>query len=356
MNNTLARLRASLAENDIPAILVSDPLNVGWLTGFTGSFGMAFVTPDNARFVTDSRYTIQATEQVQGMEVRSFGAPRKVEDEFRDAVRDLGIRAMAFEPSVTYGTFERWTGIFEGVELRSTVDLLGPLRMIKTAEEVAKIKAACALADATMEHVSRLIQPGVKERDIALDLEFFIKRQGADLGFEPIVVAGPNSARPHGVPSEYALQVGDFVTIDLGARLDGYNSDITRTFVVKQATDRHREIYDLVLRALVECTALLKPGISCEAVDAHARTILDEKELAKYFGHGLGHGLGRAVHDYGRLGIGATDQVMPGQVWTVEPGVYIEGFGGVRIEDDVHVTDGEPEVLTHFPRELMELG
>ncbi|MBX3096175.1 MAG: aminopeptidase P family protein [Fimbriimonadaceae bacterium] len=355
MNTPLNRLRQSLVENGVEAIVVTDPINVGWLTGFTGSFAMVFVTQSGARFITDSRYTIQAQEQVHGIEVRSFGAPRKIEDEISDVARDLNLTEVGFEPSVTFATHDRWKSIFGAVTLRPLSDLLGPLRMIKTSAEVEKIKAACRLADATMEHVSRLIQPGVREIDIALDLEFFVRRQGATCGFDPIVVAGPNSARPHGVPSEYALQPGDFVTIDLGAKLDGYNSDITRTFVVGKASDRHREVYALVLRALLECTAMLKPGIGCHDVDAHARRILDESDLAKYFGHGLGHGLGRAVHDFGRLGPGSTETVTAGQVWTVEPGVYIEGFGGLRIEDDVHVTEGVPEVLSHFPRELMEL-
>jgi Xaa-Pro aminopeptidase len=197
-----------------------------------------------------------------------------------------------------------------------------------------------------------MIQPGVSEYDIGLEIEFFFRRSGAEVGFAPIVASGPNSARPHAHPTERKLAVGDFVTLDIGCKLDGYNSDMTRTFVVGEASDRHREIYDLVLKAEVECIEMLKPGANGRDVDGRAREILDEKDLAKYFGHSLGHGLGRAVHDYGRLHISADQPIEVGQVWTVEPGVYIEGFGGVRIEDDVLVTENGPKILTHYPKDL----
>jgi Xaa-Pro aminopeptidase len=328
---------------------------VQWLTGFTGSFGIAVVTPNDQVFLTDSRYTIQAEEQVKGFSVASFASPTKFEHKLGDILKDCGVSQLGFESTVTYGTYERWKDALPGVNFVAAPDLVKQLRMVKSADEIAKIQDACALADETMKHVMGLIQAGVTEMDVNLGLEFFIRRHGAGLAFEPIVVSGPNSARPHGKATERILQPGDFVTIDLGANLNGYNSDITRTFVVGPATDRHREIYDQVLKALLECTQMLVPGARCDDVDSHARKILDEKGFAKYFGHGLGHGLGRAVHDFGRLGQGSTDVCEPGQVWTVEPGVYIEGFGGVRIEDDVVVTDGAPKVLTHFPRELIEL-
>ena len=152
------------------------------------------------------------------------------------------------------------------------------------------------------------------------------------------------------------MQEGDFVTLDLGARKAGYNSDITRTFVVGEPSDRHREVYDQVLKAQLAAIEALQPGTAAKDVDQLSRSILAEKDLDKYFGHGLGHGLGRAVHDYGGLGPTSTDTIEAGQVWTVEPGVYIEGFGGVRIEDDVHVTESGPELLTHYTKELLVIG
>jgi Xaa-Pro aminopeptidase len=200
-----------------------------------------------------------------------------------------------------------------------------------------------------------MIQPGVSEIDICLDLEFFIRRQGADIAFPSIVVSGNRSARPHGKPSEKKLEVGDFVTMDFGARVKGYNSDITRTVVVGEATQRHRDVYDAVLETQLGAIDAIRSGAMAKDVDAGSRACLGKYDLAKYFGHGLGHGLGLIVHDGGRLSASSDNVIAPGQIWTIEPGVYIEGFGGVRIEDDVLITEDGVEVLTHSPKEMMIL-
>jgi Xaa-Pro aminopeptidase len=231
-------------------------------------------------------------------------------------------------------------------------DFIKPLRMRKTPDEIAKVRDACALADKCLEHVHRLLQPGVSEMDISLVIEFFFRRQGSVISFEPIVASGPNSAKPHGHATERKLERGDFVTLDLGCKLNGYCSDITRTFVIGEASPRHVEVYEQVLRAEQECCQLCVVGASGKEIDAHARAILDEKGLAKYFGHGLGHGLGRDVHDFGSLSPSSEDTLDEGMIFTVEPGVYIEGFGGVRVEDDVLVTAAGPEILNAFPRGL----
>lgn len=337
-------------------MLVSDATNVQWLTGFSGSTGYAVVTPDSGVFITDSRYTIQANEEVQDLPVASFGSPVVFTDFLKSNLEKLSIKNLAFEKSIAYSTWEDWSKKLDGISLTAGIDVIRPLRMLKTESEIAKIKEACKLADACLDHVVRHLQPGVSEYSIGIEIEFFFKRQGAEAGFSPIVASGPNSARPHAHPSERLLEVGDFVTLDLGAKLNGYNSDMTRTFVIGKASDRHKEIYELVLAAETECCQLLVKGAKGVDVDAHARKILDQRDLSKYFGHGLGHGLGRAVHDPGGLSTRSEDTIEVGQVWTVEPGVYIEGFGGVRIEDDVLVTENGPEILTHYPKELMELS
>ena len=356
MNVYLDRLRAKMAEEGVDALFVSDILNVHWLTGFTGSSGYALVTAKDAVFITDSRYTIQAAQEVKGLEVAWFQRPYTLEQFLSEQTARIGATKLAFEKSISYATWESWREKVAGVEWVPAPDVLKALRMIKMPEEVEKIKEACKITDACLDHLTRMMQPGVSEYDIQLDLEFFIRRSGAEIAFDPIVVSGPNSARPHGKATEKKLEVGDFVTIDLGAKKDGYCSDITRTFVIGKADDRHREIYGQVLKAQVAAVDALLDGVAATAPDKLSRDILDEKGLAKHFGHGLGHGLGRAVHDYGGLGPNSKDTIETGQVWTVEPGVYIEGYGGVRIEDDVHVTASGPEVLTHFPKELMVLG
>ncbi len=352
----LQRLRAKLADSPIDALFVSDITNVQWLTGFSGSTGYAIVTADDAVFLSDSRYTIQAAEEIEEFDVQTLSGPMSYPQFFAHWFDKLGLKSVGFESSTTVATLDAWKKEVTATEWVQAPDLIKPLRMVKTQEEIEKIKRACAITDACLEHLERMIQPGVVEFDIQLDLEFFLRRQGAGIAFHPIVVSGANSARPHGFATDKKLEVGDFLTIDLGAKLDGYCSDITRTFVVGDASDRHVEIYNQVLKAEVEAIKALKPGVPAKDVDALAREILEEKDLNKYFGHGLGHGLGRDVHDFGGLGAKSKDTIEVGQVWTVEPGVYIEGFGGVRIEDDVVVTDGEPLILTHYPKDLKVLG
>ncbi|MCA0361205.1 MAG: Xaa-Pro peptidase family protein [Armatimonadetes bacterium] len=352
--SNLVRLRALMEKENVSALLVTDLLNIRWVSGFTGSSGVVVVTPSDAIFITDSRYTLQAAQQVTEMPQRVFSTPDNLDGVLGQELTRMGVKELGFETSQSYSEWQRRSKLYDGVTWTATDGLIENLRRIKTPAEIAKIREACKLADACMEHVSRMLQPGISEYDLGLDVEFFYRRHGALLAFEPIVVSGPNSAKPHGKPGERLLEVGDFVTIDCGGKLDGYCSDITRTFLVGKASDRHREIYDQVLKSQIAACAALKPGVDGKAVDQMTRDILNEKDLAQYFGHGLGHGLGLNVHDPGRLTMTVSEILEPGMVLTVEPGVYIEGFGGVRIEDDVLVTEGEPDILTSFPKELIE--
>ncbi|MBL8059118.1 MAG: aminopeptidase P family protein [Chthonomonas sp.] len=346
----VARVQKALSDAGLSAVLLSAPSSVQWISDFTGSFGCALVTPSNAVFVTDSRYALQANQQVKDLEVKWFGSPNNIYETLSEQFVALGVKELGFEPSISYSNWETWKTKFEGIDLVSMGELVTELMKIKTPAEVAKITEACKLGDACMQRALSMVQVGVSEYDIGLDIEFFFRKNGAQIGFDPIVASGPNSAKPHARPTERKIEKGDFVTIDLGCTLDGYSSDLTRTVVVGEATERHREIYEQVLRAEVECCQLLVAGSNGKDVDQHARNVLDEKDLGQYFGHSLGHGLGRAVHDPGRLYFTADEPLAVGQVWTVEPGVYIEGFGGVRVEDDVVITENGPEILTKTPK------
>lgn len=354
--SNLERLRQKMSEAGIDALLLSEITNVGWATGFRGSSGWALVQKDGGKFLTDSRYTLAAKEEVKELPSFTFASPMTGPQFLKSQLEESGLSKVWFESEhVTYATYESWKKAFAPIELLPAKDLVGPLRLVKTADEIEAIKKACRLTDACFEHVVRMIQPGVAEYDIGLEIEFYFRRNGAELAFSPAVVSGLRSARPHGKPSEKKLERGDFITIDFGAKVDGYCSDVTRTMVVGEASSRHREIYDQVLKAQLASIETMKPGIPAKEVDGVARKILGEKDLAQYFGHGLGHGLGRVVHDGGRMAVSSDNVLEPGQVWTVEPGVYIEGFGGVRIEDDVVVTTDGVEVLTHAPKELLVL-
>lgn len=355
--SNLERLRQALRSRGIASFLVSEIGNVQWASGFTGSSAWVLLHKDQAVFVTDSRYTIQASQEVHGMEVVSYANPTTASGFLARQVERLGITQLGFESEfVPYATFEEWSRAFAPCVLVGTKGVIAPLRMIKTPEEIGAIREACALADACFERVSRLIQPGVREYDIGLEIEFYFRRQGAEIAFAPAVVSGSRSAMPHGRPSEKALEDGDFVTLDFGAKLRGLCSDLTRTVAVGKVSDRQREVYRAVLDAQLAAMEAMRPGVPAREVDRIARQVLERSDLAQYFGHGLGHGLGRSVHDFGRMSPSSDDVLDEGQVWTVEPGVYIAGFGGVRIEDDVLVTSDGIEPLTHSPKGLLELS
>lgn len=351
--NPIQRLRKRMSELDVPAALVSNATNVGWLTGFTGSTAVVLITQNDAVFISDSRYREQAKEQVRDMELEILQAPRTYPEVIAEQASRLGIQRLGFEAEhVTFAQKAQWEKKIEAIELYPVDKLCDRLRMKKFDWEIEKIRQACGIADACYSHVQRLFQPGVAELDIAIEIEFFIRRQGAKAAFDVIAVSGPRSARPHGTPSERKLEEGDFLTLDFGACVDGYNSDITRTVVIGQPSEKQREIYNAVLEAQLAAIDAIRPGAEGKAVDAVARDLLSSRGLGEYFGHGLGHGLGRLVHDPGSLATSSEDVLEEGMVFTVEPGVYIEGFGGVRIEDDVVVRGNGAELLTHSPKDL----
>lgn len=347
-------LRSEMAIRGLEAILLSDIQDVSWLTGFTGSFGSVLLTKTGGVFLSDSRYTVQAAEEVTLLPTKTFASPKTFFEFLSENAKELGVTILGIDGDDTsVAKLQKLKEALPSVEFVPFTGMTHRYRMVKSAEEIEKARRACALADACFDHIRRLIQPGAIEFDIGLEIEFFFRRQGADLAFAPIVVSGLRSARPHGHPSENRLQEGDFVTMDFGAKLEGFCSDITRTIVVSQASERHQDIYNRVLQAQLAAIDAIRPGAKAKDVDAISREVLGD--LAPYFGHGLGHGLGGVVHDLGRFGPASKDELEEGQIWTVEPGVYIEGFGGVRIEDDVLVTATGAEVLTHAPKELLIL-
>lgn len=357
MKTQLERLREAMASANVEAVLINSSTNLFWLTGFSGSFGYVILTGSDARFITDSRYAVQAKEQVTNMPIVSFSTPKTGMQVLKEELDGMGVSKISFESvTVTCAQLAQFEEKVLGIEWSPAGELIENVRMIKSPEEVKLIKAACVLTDAGFDHIKRLVQVGVTEFEIQLELEFFFRRNGATCAFEPIIVSGPNSARPHGKATEKPLEEGDLVTFDFGAKLGGYCADMTRTVVVGKASDKTRDIYETVLRAQLACLEMMKPGVVAEAVDAKAREVFGEKGWAENFGHGLGHGLGILVHDTGRLGIGSKTVLEPGQIWTVEPGIYFEGFGGCRIEDDVLVTETGIEIFNHTTKELLELS
>ena len=233
--------------------------------------------------------------------------------------------------------------------------LLRDLRVIKTPEEIQKIKAAQRITDAAFTHILRRIRPGVTEREIALEIEFFMRREGADgVAFDLIVVSGENGSLCHGVPSQKKIEKGEFITMDIGAVLDGYHSDMTRTVALGQISPEQKKVYHTVLEAQIAALGQCRPGVACGSVDKAARDII-EKDYPGTFGHSTGHGVGVEIHEWPRFAPGDKTIARPGMVVTVEPGIYLAGRFGVRIEDMVAITETGYENLTHSPKELIQL-
>jgi Xaa-Pro aminopeptidase len=272
-------------------------------------------------------------------------------------VKELGRAVLGVEgDTLTVNHFRKLTTDLEGIELRPTEDVVEILRQVKDEGEIDLIRAACDIVDRAFEFILTLVRPGIPERDLATEIEYFMKKAGSEKeAFDTIVASGARSALPHGRASEKLLAAGDFVTFDYGARVGGYHSDITRTVVLGTATDRQREVYQVVLDAQQAALAALRPGMTGKEADLVARDLIAARGYGDAFGHGLGHSLGRHVHDGGGLSQRIDMTLAAGMVLTVEPGIYFEDWGGVRIEDDVVLRETGAEILTHAPKELIEI-
>lgn len=351
VKHRIERLRQLLADHELEALLVSNAVNRRYLSGFTGSSGWLVITNDEALLFTDFRYREQAPEQAAEFRVVEHG-PLAIET-IAETLREIGVQQLAFEQhDVSYAAYRSYEEKL-GIPLIPADTLVEKLRMVKDEQEVALIRQAAELVDRTFEHMLGILRPGMTELEAAQELEFYMRRHGADgTSFETIVASGIRSSLPHGAASSKVLKAGDFVTMDFGAYMNGYCSDITRTVVLGQATDRHREIYETVLEAQMLALEAIKPGMSGAEADEVARTFITQRGYGEYFGHGLGHGLGMEIHEEPRLSRNGSVTLAPGMIVTVEPGIYIPRFGGVRIEDDVVVTADGVERLTTSSKQL----
>lgn len=346
-----AALRRLLADRDLDALLVTDLLNIRYLTGFTGSNAALLVTADDdadeSRTVvcTDGRYLTQIAAQVPDLRARIARA---------SADHLVGSAATparwGFESHIaTVEQHVRWAGLDSPLTLTPAPRLVEQLRMVKDEHEVGLLKAACAAADRALADLVAAggLRPGRTERQVGRDLEARMLDHGADgISFETIVATGANSAVPHHRPTDAVLAAGDFVKLDFGAQVGGYHSDMTRTYVLARAADWQREVYDLVARAQAAGRAALVPGVDLAAVDAAARGVIADAGHGDLFLHGLGHGVGLEIHEAPGIGQAATGTLACGAAVTVEPGVYFSGRGGVRIEDTLVVREQGPELLT----------
>ncbi|MGE7759296.1 M24 family metallopeptidase [Peribacillus sp. NPDC097895] len=352
--NKLTRLRASMEKVGIDGFLITSTYNRRFMTNFTGSAGVVLISQKEAKFITDFRYVEQAGKQATDYEIVQHKGT--IIEEVGKQAKEMNIGTLGFEQEhLTFATYKAYETAIEG-QLKPVSGIIENLRLIKTSSEIKILKEAAAIADAAFTHILDFIRPGVTELDVSNELEFFMRKQGAtSSSFDIIVASGIRSALPHGVATAKIIEKGDFVTLDYGAYFNGYVSDITRTLAVGKPSEELINIYDIVLEAQLRGMAGIKPGMTGREADALTRNLIEEKGFGQYFGHSTGHGIGLEVHEGPALSLRSDIILEPGMAVTVEPGIYLPGVGGVRIEDDTIVTIEGNESLTHSTKELIIL-
>ncbi|MBI4686758.1 MAG: aminopeptidase P family protein [Nitrospirae bacterium] len=346
-----AILRKRLPKLKVDGLLITDLNNLRYITGFTGSSGFLIITKGAPVFVTDSRYEEQSKHEVKGFNILIEKEERiKV---IKNITKEAGIKKLGFEDhSISYKTYRKLLN--RKIRLKGLTGAVEELRRIKSSEEIKNIKTAVQRAERAFKRLLPLIKAGVTEQSLAMRLEWFLKKEGCKTTpFGVIVASGLRSALPHARPSSRRLRKGDIVLFDWGGECEGYFSDITRTvFINGRGDEKLSKIYSIVLKANAEAVRSVKDGIEAKVIDRAARDVIRQGGYGDYFGHGTGHGIGLAIHEWPSISHKSRDKVKEGMVFTIEPGIYLPGLGGVRIEDMVVVTKGGVEVLTRLSRKI----
>lgn len=341
----------------VDAALITSGENRFYFSGMHSSAGLLLATRDGCYFIIDFRYIEKARTTVKGCTVLM---QEKLQDQLSDIIKRHGLQTIAVEAqTMTLTESNRYRQLLAPADLlcdNTLSDLIEGLRSIKTPEEIACMRQAQKYTDDGFTHILNFIRPGRTEREVALELEFYMRKAGSEgAAFSFIVVSGANSSLPHGVPGDKVIEKGDFVTMDYGGICGGYLSDMTRTVAVGSASQEQKQVYDTVLRAQKASLDMIHAGITGKEVDAAARTLIDNAGYAGCFGHGLGHSVGLEIHESPACNASSSAVLQPGMIMTVEPGIYLEGKFGVRIEDMVVVTEKGCENLTCAPKTLIEL-
>ncbi|OGO50583.1 MAG: hypothetical protein A2148_04875 [Chloroflexi bacterium RBG_16_68_14] len=359
----LERLRAKLEEHNLDALFIASPetgspVNRRYLSGFTGSSAYLLITRDDAVIATDFRYWEQVGQQAP--DFRLYKTVGGMEKWLPGLIEGLGGARLAFEAGhVSYQTYRAMRKVVSALggaeaerpKLVATTNLVESLRRIKEPEEIAALQAAVDLGDAAFQHVAERVEPGWTEKQVAWEIEKYIREHGGDgPSFDTIVAGGPWGALPHAYPRDRALKKGEGIVIDMGVRLDGYVSDLTRTIFLGKPDDQFKRIYDIVLAAQQTAEELVEAGMTGEQAHLLAHNVIEEAGHGDHFGHGLGHGVGLQVHEAPRLGKESKDVLADGMVFTIEPGIYLTDWGGVRIEDMVVLENGRARIMSRAPK------
>ena len=357
MQNRITKLKEQMNALQIDSMIISNSTNIRYVSGFSGSSALVYISKNKQVLITDFRYIEQATMQCPDFEIVNQGAKGLIGTAMEIA-ENAGDKNIGFESDhtnySTYVSLQKYTHF----NFVPTTEVVESLRQVKDEEEIQKLRKAESIGDIAFSHIIPFItmeyKNGLTETDIALEIERIMRTHGASgNSFNPIVAAGAKSSLCHAVPGRETLHEGDFVVMDFGCIYEGYCSVMTRTIMIGQPTEKHKEIYDTVLKAQQAALLAIKPGLKGKDVDAVARNIIKEAGYGDYFGHGLGHSVGLDIHENPRFSVAEERIITPGMVLTVEPGIYVPGFGGVRIEDMVVVTETGIDNLTHSPKELI---
>jgi len=354
MERRVRKLRRFMSEHGLSGILITKPENRRYFSGFSGSAGMLLISDKARKLLTDFRYIEQATAQAEQCDIVRYTV--NAYEMLTEMTAELGLTTIGFESDfVTYDMYAQLSDHLPNFNLVPVQ--IDALRMVKDVNEVTLITKAVEIADQAFSHILSYIKPGISEQDVARQLEYHMGKLGAEKpAFETIVASGKRGALPHGRASQKIIELGDFVTMDFGAVYQGYHSDITRTVCVGTATAKQQEIYEIVLAAQLAGVQATCPGKTGKDVDAIARKIIGNAGYGENFGHGLGHSLGLAIHEEPRLSPTNTQTIlMENMVVTVEPGIYLPGWGGVRIEDTVLVSADGCKILTASSKQLIEI-
>lgn len=354
--NNISKLQSAMAEAGIDAILLTDIYNRHYATGFRSSAGEVFILRDGAWFFTDSRYIEAAQAAVANAQVSLIGAGHRAKDSIAELISEYSVAKLGFEEdSTSYAAYQRLKSDYTP-ELVPCQGLLRSLRGSKSTQEVEHMKSAQSIAERTFDDILGIIKPGLSEREIAAELTYrMLKYGGEGNSFDPIVVTGRKSSMPHGVPGDELVRQGDFITMDFGCVKNGYCSDMTRTVAVGYATDEMRRVYDVVLEAQFAGIGAARPGVTGRDIDAAARGVIERAGYGEYFGHSFGHSLGLEVHEEPNASPTASELMPDGAIISAEPGIYIPGKFGVRIEDVLWLHGDLAENLMKSPKNLIIL-
>jgi Xaa-Pro aminopeptidase len=355
-NIRLRKIQNKIKSSEGDALLIVKPENRLYVSGFTGTSAFIVITPLESYLITDFRYVEQANKQAPEYTIVDYGSDFLAC--LKKCLTEHNVKSLLFEEDyITYAQFQSWQNSLQPIQLKPAKNIVENLRVVKDKDEIVLLHKATDIAEQSFRKVLNIIKPGIRENEVALELEYQMRRLGATgPSFETIVASGIRSSMPHGVASDKILQPGEFIIIDFGAVYGGYHSDLTRTIIIGKANTEQRKVYRAVLEAQCKALDAVKPGITCHDLDDIARKHLAKYGYDKFFGHSLGHGVGLAIHEKPKVSFGSEEILLTGMAITVEPGVYISQIGGVRIEDLVIVTDHGCINLTHLNKDLIELN